>query len=101
MRLPPSKNDFTRTDPGGNWKSPSGPWVICVPSGIESQRSFAAPSDQKGAAGAYGTRPGAGAVASPGAVQPVCERRGAGPPAPTPEGGATISYTPPLRSVTY
>src|SRR5207253_1786467 len=90
-RFPPSENDFTNTVPGGNSKLPSASCVMRVPSGIDSQRSFVAPSDQKGATGAKGTNPAAGLVTSPGSVQPVCESSWGNPPVPPLLADGTVS----------
>jgi len=56
INAPFKRKLFTSTLPFGNVKSPSEPTEIDVPFRIASQRSFAAPSDQNAAAGAYGIR---------------------------------------------
>src|SRR5512143_542932 len=100
---PFNRKFFTSTLPFGNVKSPSVPTEIDVPFGIASQRSFAAPSDQNAAAGAYGIRPAAGWLGFCALTQPVSDKSaGTGEPDEPPAPPSTILYkAPPFRSTTY
>src|SRR5258706_3336257 len=97
MREPFKRKFFTSTLPFGNVKSPSDPTAIEVPFGIASQRSFAAPSDQKPAAGAYGIRLVAGWLGFCVFTQPVSDKSvGTGDPDEPPLPSTIWYRAPPL-----
>src|SRR4026209_1457889 len=83
---------FTSTVPFGKVKSPSAPTPIDVPFGIANQRSFVALSDQNGAAGSYGARPGAAWLGFCGFTQPVADSC---------VGTGVVGVPPPAGTISY